>query len=899
MSGELVGTPNTTGVLYAVDDQDRLQGLAVTVKGGEGDRPIRSRVDYLTTAAALILTTPGIATTDPLSTIGLAVLLTSLDETVELADRLEADANRLGAEYLSRGSLTPETAAALTDAIDALSALLFSSETAMELRRRNGGSGNLVTASMLGVGQASISTDRQNVVSDSSGDDRVATAEADCSALEGSSLHEPTLRWMAWLHWLDRPTTRPRDGLCSINLAFDASTGSYAVEAMNESFWVGLAVPVTNEIHGIAYHHSDYQVLPAKSYNIPSDLIGAAATIVWETGQFTIQRAGRLVTCTVEQLQSLQSEDDSPYSLLAVEAIPGINGMVKGFKRLANTSHSPDCDGVLSFSRLMSDYAMTMADALEIERDSVIAFLVTPGGADILKAETVRMTFAIARPLGASTGDNGLDDYSSVGEVPSDVLTTARVLQVMHTLEPALLMLIDESLPIFKRKLSSKIAERQRRGITERLDAAGPAQTAYGQAISIQAPTLSEIITRIIRGGLLERIDIEMPQLKGSDEVIGSRLALGQERVQESMDSIFEEILGEKVFKRYTLWWAIASGAANSAIRGLAPFMSTGTATAVSFYTIERDIGTTGIRLGVGYPAIEVGDEYSCYHKPDATVVCWGRYSEAHPPGNIRFRQISAGRDTTCGVVQADDTIECYGHMTGEPEGPYNTVTVDDHHACGIRSDDRSVRCWGTNSWGRATPPSSGQFIDVAASVLHSCALTVEYSIMCWGKDDYGDGGQVSDAPSTGKYQEVAADSEYACAIEKPVNRYVRRAKGGGQIVCWGSDRFWIWETGRTLPPPGLFIDVAPGHQHACAIRTDLEIVCWGNDNNDVVSGAPSGQFIDISSGDWHSCALRANTYEVVCWGGNSQGQTTVPSDTMPSLLDHSTGPQDQRATNV
>ena len=451
VSGELVGTPNTTGVLYAVDDQDRLQGLAVTVKGGEGDRPISARVDYLTTAAALILTTPGIATTDPRSTIGLALLLASLEQTGTLADRLEADANRLGADYLSREKLTPETAAALGEAVDALTSLLFSSETAAELRPSTGGADDFVTASILGAGKAAASTGLQRVVSGSDGYDRVATAEADCRALEGTVPHEPTLRWMAYLHWLDdRPTTRPRDGLCLTNISFDESAGSYAVEAMNESFWVGVAVPVT-ETHSktfsgitrdITYYHRDYELVPARSYNIPQDIIGAAATVVWETGTFWLKQGSDRVLCTL-------SEDNRAIVGVGI----GLARLVPVFGAtlsIINIDVDPDCEGLRSFAEAMVDYRDRIDQALEFTQDDVIEFYVTT-------SRTLdTQSFAIARPLGASNRYDGEGDYGAVGSTPHDVVATSRTYHAMHTLEPALLMFFDTVLDIVRPKLVEK-----------------------------------------------------------------------------------------------------------------------------------------------------------------------------------------------------------------------------------------------------------------------------------------------------------------------------------------------------------------------------------------------------------------------------------------------------------
>ena len=280
----------------------------------------------------------------------------------------------------------------------------------------------------------------------------------------------------------------------------------------------------------------------------------------------------------------------------------------------------------------------------------------------------------------------------------------------------------------------------------------------------------------------------------------------------------------------------------------------------------------------VTYSAVEVGDNYSCGLRTDGTVVCWGlnNTNQASPPADTKFTEISAGQLFTCGLHE-DGTIQCWGRGNSPPDGEFRALTVDDNHGCAIGIDGLA-ECWVIRNHGntdRAEAPAGVRFVDIAASAIHSCGLTDEIpglrSVECWGDDQptyWYDGGQVSGRPSGTGFLELAADSEYACAI-----------RTSRKITCWGSDRYSSVETERTIPPESdRFIDVAPGHQHACGIRLDGSIACWGQNTDRVLSDAPtSGKFIDISSGDFHSCALRDNG-SIECWGRNQHGQTDVPS---------------------
>ena len=115
VGGVLSGAAVATGVAVAVDGEGLPQGLSLVVKG---DSAVDVHIDYRTTAAALVLQTPGSATVEPVMTVALVSLLADLDEADRLAEQLESDAVRYGASYLAE--LSPEAEQALSNAVAAL-----------------------------------------------------------------------------------------------------------------------------------------------------------------------------------------------------------------------------------------------------------------------------------------------------------------------------------------------------------------------------------------------------------------------------------------------------------------------------------------------------------------------------------------------------------------------------------------------------------------------------------------------------------------------------------------------------------------------------------------------------------------------------------------------------------
>ena len=120
-----------------------------------------------------------------------------------------------------------------------------------------------------------------------------------------------------------------------------------------------------------------------------------------------------------------------------------------------------------------------------------------------------------------------------------------------------------------------------------------------------------------------------------------------------------------------------------------------------------------------------------------------------------------------------------------------------------------------------------------------------------------------------------------------------------GAVVCWGTAHF-----GNTEAPQGVFVSVAVGLFHSCAVGESGEIACWGAEgfaqgggdpdaapallvmgldaSSPILPGyayfdspvrvdrgqtnAPPGRYRSVSAGNFHTCAVRESG-EVDCWG--------------------------------
>lgn len=196
-----------------------------------------------------------------------------------------------------------------------------------------------------------------------------------------------------------------------------------------------------------------------------------------------------------------------------------------------------------------------------------------------------------------------------------------------------------------------------------------------------------------------------------------------------------------------------------------------------------------------------------------------------------------------------------------------------------------------TQSALRQPAPSVLTARTVALGASHSCAITLQGGVKCWGNNQsgqLGDGTTESrtapvDVRGLRNARAVTAGAAHTCAL-----------LANGSVKCWGS---WIPSLvpteGRnsTVPEdvPELDRDVtalAAGGEHTCALNRQGRVLCWGsNASGQLGSGRMfeirdtpaeveglSGKAQAIAAGRNHTCALLERG-EIECWGDNIVGQ--------------------------
>ena len=237
-----------------------------------------------------------------------------------------------------------------------------------------------------------------------------------------------------------------------------------------------------------------------------------------------------------------------------------------------------------------------------------------------------------------------------------------------------------------------------------------------------------------------------------------------------------------------------------------------------------------------GAKEVALGDSHACAVLKTGKLACWG---------DNEYGQLGTGNTTgSLSPVEVDlkegETAVAVGNGSG--------------HTCVILNDD-SVICWGRNDYGqlgdgtttdRNTPVAvdlgeGRSAVGISLGYTHTCALLDDGSLKCWGGNDYAQSGgtganYLNPTPvslgSGVKARAVSAGSEHTCAILE-----------NGKVQCWGSnsdgqlgDRGVNLGFSRTpvsvvLEESRTATSISLGGTHSCAILDDDSLVCWGRNN--------------------------------------------------------------------
>ncbi len=227
-------------------------------------------------------------------------------------------------------------------------------------------------------------------------------------------------------------------------------------------------------------------------------------------------------------------------------------------------------------------------------------------------------------------------------------------------------------------------------------------------------------------------------------------------------------------------------------------------------------------------------------------------------------------------------------------------VAAGGSHSCATGTDSL-LRCFGLNDWGQlgtaGFPAASSTPLPVIAlgtvaaadaGLEHTCAITTDGGLWCWGRGSLGrlGLGETVDrlAPThvgTARWRAIATGEAHSCGIEQD-----------GSLWCWGANdegQIGVGTTSAELSPRriGTRTDwerVATGTSHSCAIRADGSLWCWGKNNDRQIGDgtntrrtvpvaiAPGTSWNDVTCGDKHSCGIRGDGV-ALCWGAGSNGR--------------------------
>ena len=288
--------------------------------------------------------------------------------------------------------------------------------------------------------------------------------------------------------------------------------------------------------------------------------------------------------------------------------------------------------------------------------------------------------------------------------------------------------------------------------------------------------------------------------------------------------------------------------------------------------------------LTSGVAAISAGGNHTCALTTTGGVKCWGRNTEGE-----------LGDGTT---VTSKLPVDVTGLSTGVA-----AISAGGAHTC-VLTDSGGVKCWGDGregQLGNGAISTSSTPVDVvgltsgvtaiSAGDAHTCAITDEDFVKCWGYNRYG---QLGDASTTTSLTPVYVDGLTDVSSISAGGLHTCALTNTGGVKCWGYNLFGQLGNSSTddrqVPVDVTDLTsgataISAGFDHTCALVGEGDLRCWGNndfgelgDGTKISRSAPAmilqtrGRIATVSAGGDYTCGVTGSGL-VRCWGANGSGQ--------------------------
>lgn len=159
----------------------------------------------------------------------------------------------------------------------------------------------------------------------------------------------------------------------------------------------------------------------------------------------------------------------------------------------------------------------------------------------------------------------------------------------------------------------------------------------------------------------------------------------------------------------------------------------------------------------------------------------------------------------------------------------------------GIAGDGTLWAFKGEKSFAGAAAPtrlSSARWVKVAQGGSHLCAIDAAQRLYCKGENHAGQLGTGNKVPAAtlgettlgGAWSDVSTGRNFSCGITSASELYCWGANQNGQVGAGLISKFDSQLAPRRVGGADTFLQVSAGHQHACAVRSDHSLWCWGAD---------------------------------------------------------------------